>query len=30
MLGEIGVGGEGDLAQWHVVGAQALGLELAL
>jgi hypothetical protein len=24
MLGEIGVGGEGDLAQWHVVGAQAL------
>ena len=23
-------GGEGDLAQWHVVGAQALGLELAL
>src|ERR1700680_988805 len=24
MLREIGVGGEGDLAQWHVVGAQAL------
>jgi hypothetical protein len=23
-------GGEGDLAQWHVVGARALGLELAL